>query len=359
MKKVCFVIHSLQPGGTERVMAELIHHFVKKTELELHLVLYGKDREIFYSIPASVHIHQPVFTFDSGNRFYSTIKTLRYLRSQIREIAPDVVLSLGEYWNSFVLLALTGLKYPVYISDRCQPGKHLGNLHEFLRKWLYPGAAGIIAQTEAARQIYQKKSLNSNIRVIGNPIRTLNHKNGSPGKENIILMVGRLIESKHHDRLISIFQDIDKSHWKLVIVGGDALKQDGMKRLQALVKENGMEDQVIFTGIVADVETYYHKSKIFAFTSSSEGFPNAIGEAMSAGLPIVAYDCMAGPSDLIKDSNNGFLIPLFNDEEFKEKMKLLMEDEHLREKMGETSKELIKKYSSDAIGEKYYSFILD
>ena len=67
------------------------------------------------------------------------------------------VLSFGEYWNSFVLIALFGLKYPVFVSDRCQPDKSLGKFHDLLRKNLYPKAAGIIAQTEKAEEIYSRK----------------------------------------------------------------------------------------------------------------------------------------------------------------------------------------------------------
>jgi GalNAc-alpha-(1->4)-GalNAc-alpha-(1->3)-diNAcBac-PP-undecaprenol alpha-1,4-N-acetyl-D-galactosaminyltransferase len=106
------------------------------------------------------------------------------------------------------------------------------------------------------------------------------------------------------------------------------------------------------------VEEYYLKSKIFAFTSSSEGFPNVVGEAMSAGLPVVAYDCVAGPSDLIEDGVNGFLVPLFNGDNFEEKLMMLMDDEEMRIRMGKASRNLIEKYSSESISEQFYSFIL-
>jgi len=359
MKKVCFVIPSLQSGGMERVMAELVKYFDKKEELEIHLILYGKSREIFYSIPDSVNIYKPDFTFNSKFRFYSTIKTLWYLRKQVCEIDPKVILSLGEYWNSFVLLALLGLKYPVYVSDRCKPDKHLGRLHEYLRKWLYPGATGIIAQTELAKKIYFRKSLNNNIKVIGNPIRDLKPGKQEYEKENIILTVGRLIKTKHHDRLIRIFRKIDNDNWKLVIVGGDALKQNGMARLSNLVEKYNMEDKIELTGTVSNIEAYYHRSKIFVFTSSSEGFPNVIGEAMSAGLPVISYDCVAGPSEMIDDGENGYLIPLFDDEQYLDKLNTMVNNQHLRKKMGEASRKKIDVYSVDNIAEKYYSFIID
>ncbi|MDZ7634136.1 MAG: glycosyltransferase [Bacteroidales bacterium] len=87
--------------------------------------------------------------------------------------------------------------------------------------------------------------------------------------------------------------------------------------------------QLYWKGYQSDTDNYYRRSRIFAFMSSSEGFPNVLGEALSAGLPVVSYDCLAGPSDLISDGDNGFLIPLFDRELFKEKLTLLMANDEL------------------------------
>ena len=131
-----------------------------------------------------------------------------------------------------------------------------------------------------------------------------------------------------------------------------------MNNLKKLIQVLNAEDKVILAGNQAEVKSYYLKSKIFAFTSNSEGFPNVIGEAQSAGLPVISFDCVAGPSEMIKDGNNGFLIPLFDYDMFKLKLKLLMDDSSLRERFGKKGKEAIKKYSVNVIGEQYYKFIL-
>lgn len=343
----------------ERVMSELAINFAASKSNDVHVVLYGIKRDVFYSLPSNITLHKPEFEFTNKRRVWSTIKTLFFLREKIKNIHPDIVLSLGEYWNSFVLLSMLGLNYPVYVSDRCKPDKYLGVVHEKLRKMLYPSAAGIIAQTEVARNVYAQKKLNSNVRVIGNPIRQIKKSENFDKKKNIVLTVGRLIESKHHDRLIQIFSKIKNDDWKLVIVGGDALKQDGLTRLKELVKNMKLEDRVEFTGNVSDVDSYYLKSKIFALTSSSEGFPNVIGEAMSAGLPVVSYDCIAGPSEMIEDGVNGYLVPQFNDQLFLLKLEKLINDDDLREKMGSKGRSMIKNFSSEQISKKFYSFIAE
>lgn len=355
-KVICLAIHSLQGGGMERVMAELATYFATTQRFEIHLILYGIKRDIFYPLPAAVLVHTPSFPFNEKQRLWSTVKTIFFLRNTIRQIRPDTVLSFGELWNSFVLIATLALPYPVFVSDRCQPDKYLGRLHEFLRKRLYRRAAGIIVQTAAAQGIYRQITGNKNIRIIGNPVRNIP---GSVGiKENVVLSVGRLIKTKHHDELIKLFVSINEPGWRLVIVGDDALKQNNRQRLTKLIDELGAREKVILTGQQRDVESFYNKSKIFAFTSSSEGFPNVIGEAQSAGLPVIAFDCVAGPSEMIIHNQNGFLIPLFDYGEFKKKLALLMKDESLREAFGARAKISIQAFGVDKIGQSFEKFIL-
>jgi GalNAc-alpha-(1->4)-GalNAc-alpha-(1->3)-diNAcBac-PP-undecaprenol alpha-1,4-N-acetyl-D-galactosaminyltransferase len=358
VKKICLVIPSLHPGGMERVMSELVWYFSKKENIEVHLVLYGIKREIFYNLPTNIYIHKPIFEFNNKQRIKSSIKTLFYLRNEFKLIEPTSILSFGELWNNFVLLSCLGLRNSVYVSDRCQPDKNIGRVNDFLRRLLYPKAKGVICQTEKAFQIYSKMFSNSNFCIIGNPIREIN-SNEIIQKENIVLSVGRLIKSKHHDDLIRMFAQIQFEDWKLVIVGDDALKQNNMENYIELVKKLNMVGKIILAGKSNDVESYYLKSKVFAFTSSSEGFPNVVGEAMSAGLPVVSYDCIAGPSDLIDNEETGYLVKLHDKEAFMTKLSRLMKDENLRNNMGSKAIESIKKFSSDKISSKFEDFIIN
>lgn len=356
-KKICLVIPSLQAGGMERVMSELAAYFATKNNLEIHLVLYGITREIFYAIPDSLIIHKPQFSFNNRWRLYYTLKTLSYLRKTIRKINPESILSFGELWNSFVLIALLGLKFPVYISDRCSPEKKFSRIHTFLRKLFYPCAEGVIAQTVKAKDIYSDEIKHKNIQVIGNPIRQIEVNDGSD-RQRAVLMVGRLIRSKHQDKLIEMFAEVSPPGWKLLIVGYDHLKQNNLQKLKELSADLNVDQRVVFMGKVNNIEDIYLTSSVFAFTSSSEGFPNAIGEAMAAGLPVVAFDCVAGPSEMIRDNHNGFLVPLFDYKHFSEKLELLMKDEDLRNTFGSNAKEDIMLFSISRIGEQYLQFIL-
>jgi len=358
-KKLCLVIHSLQAGGMERVMSELAWYFSSRSEIKVHMVLYGKTREIFFPLPENIKIYKPSFRFNNRWRFISTLKTVWFLRNTIKKINPDSILSFGEYWNNLVLLSIIGLKVPAFVSDRSQPDKSLGWVNDALRHWLYPTAKGVILQTEKAKKIFLSRNKHSNIAVIGNPIKLLDADKLTLNREKIVLMVGRLIKSKNQDILIEAFAQASTPDWKLILVGYDHLKQKNMDRLKTLARELGVEERVVFMGKMDNVEEIYLKSSVFAFTSSSEGFPNVIGEAMAAGLPVIAFDCIAGPSEMITDGQNGFLIPLFDNPGFILKLAQLLENEELRLKMGADAKESIKAFSGEKICDSFYNFLLN
>lgn len=355
-KTICFVIHSLQAGGMERVMSELLNYFSNKKEYNVHLVLYGAKRDVFYDISKDIKIYKPNSEFDNSKRTLSTIKTILFLRKTIKKINPDAVLSFGEMWNNMVLLSLIGTKIPVFVSDRAQPDKSIGKLHDNLRKILYPNAKGVIVQTQKALEIFKKIYKHNNFKIIGNPIRQISPRNLN--RENKILMVGRFIDSKQQDVLIEIFSKLNAPDWQLVLVGYDHLNQQNQKNWEALARKLNVEDRVVFTGKQEDVEHYYLTSKIFAFSSASEGFPNVIGEAMSSELPIVAFDCIAGPSDLVIENYNGFLIPLNNKELFAEKLQFLIDNPDDIKIMGENSKKFIAKFELNYICSEFEKFIV-
>lgn len=355
-KKICFIIHSLQAGGMERVMSELINYFASKKEYEVHLVLYGIKRELFYTISDNIIIHKPEFEFDKSRRFYSTLKTILFLRKKIKKINPLSVLSFGERWNNMVLLSLIGTTIPVYASDRAQPDKSLGFKDNLLRKLLYPKAKGIIVQTQKALEIFKSYYSHSNFKVIPNPIRKIVPKDGV--KENVILMVGRYIKSKQQNVLIEIFAKLKAPDWKLVLVGYDHLKEKNQHKWEQLAEKLGVKEKIVFAGKQEDVEHFYQTSKIFAFTSMSEGFPNVIGEAMSAGLPVVAFDCIAGPSDFIIEGENGFLIPLYQNDLFAAKLQLLIDNPAKTAALGNNAKSSITKFELNYICAQFENFIV-
>lgn len=350
-KKICLVIPSLNSGGMERVMSELAHYFSTIDSIETYFISYTKG-EKFYNLPPNIKFLENDIGFNRKSKTIYAIKTISFLRKAIRHIDPHAVLSFGETYNSFVLLSTLFLKVRVFISDRSKPDKKWGLVHDLLRKYLYRNAYGIISQTNFARDFIYSLTRHKNIAVIPNPVRALSHVNDLNNK--VVLSVGRLINTKKFEILIDLFSQINNQEWELWIAGDGPLRS----RLESLIMELNLQDSVKLLGAITEIDQLYSRAGIFAFTSISEGFPNALLEAQSAGLPCIAFDCIAGPADIIVDGRNGFLTPEMDLLDFKLKLRLLMDDSSLRKRFSENSVESVKKFDLEQIGGKYLKFLL-
>ena len=349
--KVALVIHSLGIGGMERVMAHLIQEFSTYENVEVHVILIGNKREVKYNLPNSVTIHKPEWEFNNDKRFWHTLKTVAFIRKKLKEINPNTVLSFGEMWNNLLLIASLGLHLNIYFSDRSRPDKKWGRVHDFLRQKLYKNATGIISQTSYSKTFLQKLTNNKNIVVIPNPVIIQNEQKNE--RKNIILSVGRLIYSKRLDLLLKMFSEIDNHDYELWIVGEGTEKDNLVK----LAHELMISEKVIFWGARKDIHFFYKQAKIFAFTSVSEGFPNALLEALSFGLPSISFDCIAGPSDLIIDGYNGFLITELDQKTYKEKLIKLMDD-NVFVKLAKNTQKHANEFNIEKIGQKYLDTLL-
>jgi GalNAc-alpha-(1->4)-GalNAc-alpha-(1->3)-diNAcBac-PP-undecaprenol alpha-1,4-N-acetyl-D-galactosaminyltransferase len=350
-KKLVFVLPSLKVGGMERVMSELAHEISLNPNIEINLILLSQG-EKFYFLPEKVIIHEPYFLLTNRNKILYSLRLLFFLRSLINKINPDAILSFGEMYNSFTLLATLGLRYKVFVSDRSKPDRHWGKVNEITRKLLYPKAEGIVSQTKFSQTFLKKITGHQNIKVIPNPVNRV--IDGNAVRKNIVLTVGRLIPSKKIDVLIKIFCEIDCRDWELWIVG------DGqeMQNLQQVADCSNACNRIKFFGNQKDVFVFYKQARIFAFTSVSEGFPNALLEAQAAGLACISFDCIAGPADLIQNNHNGFLIPELQIDMYKNSLQQLMTDENLRKKFSINAAKSAQQFDIKLITDKYLNFIL-
>jgi glycosyltransferase involved in cell wall biosynthesis len=340
-------------GGMERIMAGFANYLVNRPDTNVYLVLLLKE-ERFYNLDKHIKIIEPAFFLKEMPRWKYAMRMLFWLRSYIKKINPDTILSLGEYWNSFMLVATFGLSYPKFISDRSNPIDNMNFIHETIRRIIYKTATGFIAQTELAASIIMKKTGLSNYIVTGNPIRNI-HVDSNLVRNNVIINVGRLIPLKQQARLIKIFARIPFKEWRLKILGNGGLYND----LKLLIESKQLQNRVELLGKVKDVDPYLHDAKIFAFTSNYEGFPNALAEGMAAGLAPISFDCPSGPSDLIQDGVNGYLIPLDDDEIFFKRLMNLINDENLINKFGANAKVSMLKYDETKVNDSVFKFILN
>lgn len=161
------------------------------------------------------------------------------------------------------------------------------------------------------------------------------------------LAVGRLAYEKGFDRLIDIWELFHKSHpeWTLEIIGNGGLKSE----LENRIKAKGLQDSICLSGTSLDIQNKYNESSVLLMTSRHEGLGMVLIEAQACGVPVIAYDVPCGPTEIIHDGEDGFLIKDGDIDDFVKKLSLVATNENLRHKMGNAAYLNAQRYSEDAI----------
>lgn len=348
--KICIVVPSLKTGGMERVASTLANQLAADKTVEVHLVTLSKRKSNF-TLNDGVIFHQPPYQTAGLHFLVASFKSLIYLRSKFKQIKPFTIISFGDRYNSLSIFSSLLLESKVFVSNRQNPHVKNGFFIDSLNFFFYRFSDGIVAQTDYAKNLFVRKYNHSNVKVIPNPIKQV--QNNTEKRELFILNVGRFDDEKRQFDLIRFFDSINNEAWRLLFVG----EGHKISKTKRFLYESVLKAQIEIHSFTKDIHKYYASAAIFAFTSRSEGFPNALAEAMAAGCACIAYDCIAGPSDIIDDGINGFLIPAGDEKLYKEKLQLLMNDSALRERFGKAAKEKMKQFEAGKIAERFYRFI--
>lgn len=169
------------------------------------------------------------------------------------------------------------------------------------------------------------------------------------GRNNTIVAVGRLVEVKGFDRLISAFSLVhERCPEPELVILGEGPERD---KLEKLVRSLGLEGSVSLPGELSPeaVEEKMKSSLICTVSSHSEGLPFAVLEAMSCALPVVAYDVRVGTRELVKDGENGFLISDGDETAFADAVCQLAENEQLRQKLAKGALASAQKYGKEKV----------
>ena len=197
-----------------------------------------------------------------------------------------------------------------------------------------------------------KKYIN-NVIVIPNPVTHYLENSSDIYTENCkrIICVGRLAEQKGLDLLIKAFAMIANQcpRWHIDIFGHGEDKE----KLINLIKENKLQNQIYINPPTTDIYNEYKNSSFLVLSSRHEGYPLVLNEAMSCGIPCVAFNCDYGPREIIDNGITGLLVKDGNIEQLAQKMLWMMDHCEERKEMGKRAHEAIKKYSINTIMRKW------
>ena len=212
-----------------------------------------------------------------------------------------------------------------------------------------PALDAYVVLTDADASDYRRHVRGSatHIEVIRNalawPVPTV----AAPLERPVIVAAGRLTREKGFERMIAAFEPVARAHpdWQLHIYG------NGPRRaaLETRIRVMGLGSQVLLPGHVEDIRGVLEGASAFALSSLSEGFSMVLIEAMSAGLPLVSFDCPRGPGEIVEDGQNGFLVRDGDIAGFTSALSRLVEDVELRRRLGERAHRNADRYSAQAV----------
>lgn len=348
-----FYISSLSGGGAEHVLICLAAYFAREgyrvsiTSLE--------KRPQFYNVPDNVKLYKQRKVNGKLLGFYFDLK---FIKNRLRTSPQSVAISFMTRCNILLLLNSIFRKNRVIVCDRNNPLKEHNKLIFFISCKLYQLADVIIVQTNMIKKFYPKY-LHKKISVIENPLDTQALDSQLIGKviqkENIILTAGRLEKQKDFYTLIRAFEQSKamKQDWKLCIFGQGNMKEE----IESYITEHKLENKIILCGASKQLFFEMKKAKIFVLSSFYEGFPNVLCEAMYAGLSVISTDCISGPSELIVDGANGFLVPIGDVSTMSKRIDELADNSNLRDFMGRNALERVDRLNISDIGAEWISVI--
>lgn len=378
--KIVYCIGSLEKaGGTEKVLSNKVNYFADNLGYDIHILINNQRRKpYFYKFSEKITLHDMASSqytnklIIRGLSFWLIIRKLRIIyQKKISEIKPDLIIVCERGFDDYVIPYICkGIpKIREFHFSKLAVYKYSNTMKPLIEGLLYR-----LRYYSLFKQFYKYDSLvlltkkdqregryKINTVVIPNMTDNIVIDESMKLESKNVISVGSMNDNrKGFDKQIMIWQQIVKKHpdWILHIYG------EGIKRktYQELANNLKLGNHIFFHGNCANMYEKYMASSIFIFTSSAEGLPMVLLEAQMHGLPCISYDCSTGPSDIIDDGVNGFLIAENDMNSFVNKTNLLIENASLRKQMSKNAKMKSKYFLPSNIAqlwENYFNEIIN
>lgn len=394
-RKICFLQYNLQGGGAERKVCTLANFFVAKG-YDVEIGLFGRNI-VAYELDERVKL---TFIDRSTYEYWGDLERICYKIVSCCLSAAGSALSLfskkaeqrfkahyHKKYNytlpikSFILhrsdaLLITMMVQPYneimriierdfkkgriqnpYIVMECnnpKPGLDANTADDERRDKYYPLASRCVAMTQGIVD-YFSEDIKSKSVVIPNPIRDDLPDAYEGDRRKAIVNFCRLNRQKNLPLLIDAFALFHRDHqdYTLELYGQGELLQE----LQNRIQEVDISDCAHIYPFDPHIHEKIKDCAMFVSSSDWEGFPNSVMEALAIGLPTVSTNCDFGPRDMIRDHENGLLVPVNDVKALSRAMAELADNPDLSERLSCAAVKVRGKYNVDVIGQKWVELI--
>lgn len=330
-------------GGLERVLSVKASALAENLGYEVTiLVLNDADQNPFYQF-------SPKISFRSievgGNPIKYWISYKTGIQKIVNDIQPDVISVCDDGLKAFFipkfLKTRTKIIYERHVSKLIESrGKPSFSTRAkwWLMESLAKGFDRFVVLTEGNRKEWSSLK---NMIVIPNPLPFFPESVSSLDQKTVIC-VGKISYQKGQDLLAKAWQKAHQQFpdWQLHLYG---------KENSSFLDARTLASGILFFPPDPNIEQRYQESSVYVMSSRFEGFGMVLIEAMACGLPCVSFDCDYGPSDIIKDGIDGFLVEKENTDALAEKLIKIIENKDLRKEMGQNARQNVQAYLPEKI----------
>lgn len=306
-------------GGVGRVIANLAFGFTKLGRF-VEIVTLRPPTAMSADVPRNVSI----VSLNVARASKAVVPLARYFKAK----RPSHLLSASFHANLAAIIArrLSRSKTKLHVSEHIALGMALPQLSwpkclaiKTLVRLLYPSADTIISVSEGAALDIEKivRVKKEKVHAIMNPVITpdlstlaseeVSHEWFKPGQPPVIIAIGRLTSQKDFPTLLRAFALVkQKQPARLIILG----EGEDRTKLESLASQLSLTNDVRLPGYSPNPYKYLKRAAVFVLSSTFEGLPTVLIEALALGIPVVSTDCQSGPDEILENGKWGDLVPV-------------------------------------------------
>lgn len=355
MPKLLYITNQIcGPGGLERVLSIKASYLADTLGYDVHILTLNQNKQdLFYTFSEKLQYHDVTAIGNPISYFYKYISGIKKV---VKTVSPDIILVCDDGLKGLFLPLLLGKPCPMIYERHVSKNIELQNENaSFFNKMiakvkfkLMDLGAFMFDRFIVLTKGNQNEWRIQNMEVIPNPLSFYpKEDNLSKLSNKKVLAVGKQSYQKGYDRLLKSWKQVVQNHpeWHLDIYG----TIDKNQKLDLLANTLEITANVHFHQPKKNIAEAYQEASIYVMSSRYEGFGMVLTEAMSYGVPCISFDCPYGPSDIIKQQEDGLLIENGNIDGLAQAITTLIDNDQTRMQMGRKARANVKRYDITSI----------